>query len=112
MRGRLFRDQPADGFDHGDDDACLDDIVVRDIVSEDRRGDAIQFFYLLVQGFEGRGKEGGRCPSLWRGTQIKQTQRRPRCFWNGFDMQQQRVVWIEGDHMIGALLPENVVSRL
>src|SRR5713226_642063 len=108
----LFRDQPSDGFDYRDDDACLDDIVVRNIVSEDRRGDAIQFFNLLVQCFEGRSKEWGRCTSLWRGTQIKQTQHRSRCFWNGFDMQPQRIVWIEGYHTIGALVPENVVSRL
>src|SRR5712691_9545919 len=109
---RLFRDKPSDSFDHCDDDAGLDEIVVRDIVSEDRRGDAIQSFYLLVQGFKGRGKEWGRCTSLWRGTQIKERERGSWGFWNGFDMEHQRVVWIEGDHTIGALLPENVVSGL
>lgn len=108
---RLFSDKSSDGFDHGDDDMRCDDRAVWDIARYGRRGDAVPFFSLLVQVGKRRGKEWGRCTGLWRCKEIEERERYPWCFWNRFDMEYQRVIWIERDHTRGALLPEKGVSR-
>src|SRR2546427_12217935 len=74
---------------------------------------AILLFYLLVQSLQGGCKEWCGWARPFNGEEISQAELGP---WfasrKGLDMQEQGIVGIEGNHLIGGLLPENVVAWL
>src|SRR5216684_2678669 len=76
------------------------------------RGVAALRLYLLVQSFKRRRKEWRGWTRSGNGEEIEQAEGSSWSFWKGLGMQEQSVVRIGGDHLVGALLPENVVAWL
>src|SRR5260370_34160576 len=54
----VLRDEPPHRFDNTGDEACLDDIAVRQIMGHGSLGKAISLFYLLMQCLKVGLKEG------------------------------------------------------
>src|SRR5260370_432511 len=74
--------------------------------------DAMLLFYLLVEGLQSGGKEWGRWGRPGNGEQIEEAELNAWSFCKGLDMQEQGIIGIRSDYLIGTLLPKNVMAWL